>query len=93
MLYGSSKSSQLSKLGIDLVLNKNDKREIVRKGYDRIAGEYLADRLNFDHTEELQEFVKVLPENAKVLDVGCGAGVPVTRFLVNSGFDVTGVDF
>lgn len=74
-------------------MKKNDKMEIVRKGYDTIAGEYLADRLNFDHTEELQEFAKVLPENAKVLDVGCGAGVPVTRFLVNSGFHVTGVDF
>ena len=72
---------------------KNEKREIVRRGYDRIAGEYLADRHNFDHTGELQEFAKVLPENSKVLDVGCGAGVPVTRFLVNSGFDVTGVDF
>jgi ubiquinone/menaquinone biosynthesis C-methylase UbiE len=27
------------------------------------------------------------------LDVGCGAGVPVAQFLVDSGFDVTGIDF
>jgi ubiquinone/menaquinone biosynthesis C-methylase UbiE len=73
-------------------LTKNEK-EIVKKGYDKIADKYLADRANFDHTDELQEFSKMLPENARVLDVGCGAGVPVTRFLINSGFVVTGVDF
>jgi ubiquinone/menaquinone biosynthesis C-methylase UbiE len=27
------------------------------------------------------------------LDVGCGAGVPVAKTLVESGFDVTGLDF
>jgi cyclopropane fatty-acyl-phospholipid synthase-like methyltransferase len=33
------------------------------------------------------------PSNARVLDVGCGAGVPVTRALVSRGFRVTGLDF
>jgi ubiquinone/menaquinone biosynthesis C-methylase UbiE len=30
---------------------------------------------------------------AKVLDVGCGAGVPAARFLAKSGFAVIGIDF
>jgi ubiquinone/menaquinone biosynthesis C-methylase UbiE len=34
-----------------------------------------------------------LPRNAKVLDVGCGAGIPVAKFLVDSGFEVVGIDF
>jgi len=37
--------------------------------------------------------VSLLPRNAKVLDVGCGAGVPFIKFLVEYGCSVTGVDF
>ena len=70
-----------------------DKEENVRKGYDEIAGDYHASRSRFDHSKELREFAGLLPVNARVLDVGCGAGVPVARFLVESGFDVVGIDF
>jgi len=70
-----------------------DDESVVRKGYDAIAEEYHANRNRFDHWKELKEFAALLPKNAKVLDVGCGAGVPVARFLVESGFDVTGIDF
>ncbi len=71
----------------------SDKEKIVRKGYNRIAKEYQADRHIFDQREELETFASLLVKGATVLDVGCGAGVPVTRFLVESGFDVIGVDF
>jgi ubiquinone/menaquinone biosynthesis C-methylase UbiE len=70
-----------------------EKEEIVRKGYDKIAREYQADRHIFDNGKELEELASLLPRNSKVLDVGCGAGVPFVKFLVESGFDVTGVDF
>ena len=70
-----------------------DKESVVRNSYDKIAREYHASRSKFDHRRELKEFAALLPENAKVLDVGCGAGVPVDKFLVESGFDVTGIDF
>ena len=67
--------------------------EIVRRGYDKIAEKYQADRHVFHDTKQLEELTKLLPKNAKVLDAGCGAGVPYVRFLVESGFDVTGIDF
>ena len=70
-----------------------DNDSIVRKGYDGIAREYHASRSRFDHGKELQEFAGLLPVNARVADVGCGAGVPVVKFLVESGFDVVGIDF
>jgi len=70
-----------------------DKERIVRKGYDTIAEEYDASRSKFDHSKELNGFVALLPRNARVLDVGCGAGVPVAEFLVESGFRVVGIDF
>ena len=70
-----------------------EKEEFVRKGYNKIAKEYQANRHIFKNSKELEEFASSLSENAKILDVGCGAGVPVTKFLVECGFDVTGVDF
>jgi len=70
-----------------------DKEDTVRKGYDRIAKEYQAIRKVFDNSKELHEFANLLPRNAKVLDVGCGTGIPVSTFLIEAGFDVTGVDF
>lgn len=33
-----------------------------------------------------------LPPGAKVLDVGCGTGLPAARQLVDGGCDVTGID-
>lgn len=71
----------------------NEKERFVKKGYDKIAEEYQIDRQAFDHSEELTEFAGFLPKNGKVLDVGCGAGVPVAKFLVEAGFEVVGIDF
>ena len=70
-----------------------EKKEIVRKGYDEIAEKYQADRHIFHDTKELEELIGLLPRNARVLDVGSGAGVPYVKFLVESGFDTTGIDF
>ena len=36
--------------------------------------------------------MQLLPKGAKVLDAGCGAGVPIAQTLANHGFKVTGID-
>jgi ubiquinone/menaquinone biosynthesis C-methylase UbiE len=69
-------------------------KKIVREGYDAIAEKYLVAR-NESHpndVELLQELIQHLPRGARVLDAGCGSGVPVTRILSQS-FEVVGVDF
>ena len=71
----------------------NEKERLVKKGYDKIAETYQADRHTFDHSEELTKFAALLPKNGKVLDVGCGAGIPVAKFLAEAGFEVVGIDF
>jgi ubiquinone/menaquinone biosynthesis C-methylase UbiE len=70
-----------------------DFKQTVRIGYDKIAGDYLAGRTrNSMDIRLLDELIERLPLQAKVLDAGCGAGVPVTQILCQK-FKVTGVDF
>lgn len=40
----------------------------------------------------LDRFRALLPENAAVLDVGCGSGEPVGRYLADNGCAMTGID-
>ena len=68
-------------------------RETVREGYNTIAARYLAARSeDSEDIQLLQELVQRLPGGAEILDAGCGAGVPVARYL-SRFFNVTGVDF
>jgi len=70
-----------------------DDKLIVRNGYNAIAARYLTTRSEeSEDVQLLQELVERLPKGAKVLDAGCGAGVPVTIYL-SRFFDVTGIDF
>jgi ubiquinone/menaquinone biosynthesis C-methylase UbiE len=68
------------------------KEKIVEEGYNKIAQHYHEDRDNFDSLIELKKFTELLTPGAKVLDVGCGAGIPVTKYLVDEGFSVIGID-
>ncbi len=64
----------------------------VHRGYDAAAASYAAARDPFQNTEHLEWFRDLLPPPANVLDVGCGSGVPIDRYLVDHGYDVTGID-
>ena len=65
---------------------------IVEDGYDEIAQIYHEQRNRFKSHELLSRFSFLLPPGGHVLDAGCGAGVPVARFLVDAGFSLTGID-
>ena len=68
-------------------------KDIVRTGYNQIADRYLAERTaDSEDVRLLSDFVELLADGAKVLDAGCGAGIPISRLLAEH-FDVTGVDF
>jgi SAM-dependent methyltransferase len=70
-----------------------DFKKIVRAGYDAIAGQYLTSRTrDSEDVHLLGELIQRLPAGARVLDAGCGAGIPITRILSET-FAVTGVDF
>ena len=58
--------------------------------YDRLASAYAESRVGETHPE-LEWLLERLEDGSAVLDIGCGAGVPVTQLLAKR-FAVTGVD-
>lgn len=75
-------------------VNAMDPKQVVERGYDRIAEPYL-EWIHDSRVEERARYTSVLldglPAGAEVLDLGCGAGVPTTQALARR-FKVTGVD-
>lgn len=41
----------------------------------------------------LDPYINLLPPNGRVLDLGCGTGEPVSRYFLEQGFDVLGIDY
>ncbi|MBA2344960.1 MAG: methyltransferase domain-containing protein [Rubrobacter sp.] len=66
----------------------------VESGYDHMAEAYLSTKDPEDPVTlaALEEMSRNLPSGAAVLDLGCGAGIPATRWLIRRGYAVTGVD-
>jgi 2-polyprenyl-3-methyl-5-hydroxy-6-metoxy-1,4-benzoquinol methylase len=67
--------------------------EIVRSGYNRLGNRYTLEREKADNWKEVSAFTSQLPAGGKVLDAGSGTGIPIARHLVQSGFEVHGIDF
>jgi SAM-dependent methyltransferase len=73
---------------------RDPRKKIVASGYDRLADTYLewGRQVTVDPRERmLAAFMSRLPDGARVLDLGCGAGLPSTRALAKR-FQVVGVD-
>jgi SAM-dependent methyltransferase len=77
-------------------------RELVRRGYDAISLAYRSDDGIAAPTSAedvsryagwVTELAGLLRPEARVLDLGCGAGIPATRELAGHGLQVIGVDF
>lgn len=66
--------------------------EVMRRNYDQIADNYVAQRHQFKSLPHLFRFASLLPRGGTVLDIGCGGGVPVAAYLHGHGFGVTGID-
>jgi SAM-dependent methyltransferase len=70
------------------------RKRIVAAGYDRLGDRYerWASKAEGDPRDRmLAEFAQRLHDGARVLDLGCGSGVPSTKTLAQR-FDVVGVD-
>jgi len=73
------------------------RKALVRDAYDAIAGAWSEQRRSRGQDGRERSFfgpfLTRLPAAARVLDLGCGSGVPIMSTLIERGFSVTGVDF
>jgi cyclopropane fatty-acyl-phospholipid synthase-like methyltransferase len=68
--------------------------DIIARGYDQVADEYAAlesAEAPWPRLKRVRAFAADLPQGSRILDVGCGNGLPATRELALI-HEVTGVD-
>ena len=73
---------------------EKDPKTVVREGYDRASHAYRGDEFRYEgsgYAYWLSRLTPSLPAGARVLDLGCGSGIPVSRELARR-HEVTGVD-
>ncbi len=74
-------------------MNLPDPTELVQRGYDDLSHRYRGDHDDpGEYAPWLSHLRQQLPAQAKVLDLGCGCGIPVAKTLADNGHRVTGVD-
>ncbi|MHA1552755.1 MAG: class I SAM-dependent methyltransferase [Candidatus Heimdallarchaeaceae archaeon] len=69
-----------------------DKETLVQKGYDKLSENFHTFRTQFNNYKELRKFSKYLRTGGKILDAGCGVGIPVAQFFIANGFELYGID-
>jgi SAM-dependent methyltransferase len=61
--------------------------------YERHARAFDADRgRSLFEKAWLDRFAALLPADGSVLDIGCGSGEPIARYLIEHGFKLIGID-
>lgn len=70
-----------------------DNKDNVYKTYEKIA-DWFDQHRSRELFEKpwLDKAMALLPNGAKVLDLGCGMGEPMIPYFIEKGFEVTGVD-
>jgi len=64
-------------------------------GYEGVAATFINGRgrsIEGIGVSSVYKWVKTLPPNSTVLDLGCGTGLPITKVLVDAGLDVNAID-
>jgi trans-aconitate methyltransferase len=54
--------------------------------YDKLRGRDLCEK------SWLDRFAALLPPHGAIVDIGCGMGEPIARYLIEAGHPVTGID-
>lgn len=67
--------------------------DLIAAFYERNSAKFDSDRRKtFNERAWLDRFIQLLPKGGRILDLGCGAGEPVSRHLIDRGFMISGVD-
>jgi len=60
--------------------------------YDLIADWYASERIDQTGIPETIALASSIPPGSRILDIGCGNGIPITRALLRAGHLVIGLD-
>lgn len=63
-----------------------------KDSYNQIAKKWDIFRKSKEVDNCIINFSKLLPSEAKILDIGCGSGYPIDYYLINKNFRVIGID-
>lgn len=67
-------------------------KKINKESYQVTAQEFARNVNALAPTGSIEKFIKLLPSNAKIIDIGCGSGRDA-KLLTNLGATVLGIDF
>jgi ubiquinone/menaquinone biosynthesis C-methylase UbiE len=71
----------------------DDPKQVVRRGYDALSIRYdEATGADSKYQDWIDTLLTRLEPGSRILDVGCGSGVPIVRDLTAAGHRVIGVD-
>ena len=65
-------------------------RDVYRRRAERFDAE--RSKILFER-KWLERFENLLPEKAELLDLGCGSGEPISKYFIEKGFSLTGIDY
>ena len=60
--------------------------------YDEISDAWVAERKQSNVSRLIVALVEKMTRKGRVLDIGCGGGVPIASYLQQQGFEITGID-
>ena len=66
--------------------------DIIKNAYNKICDQWDKTRKNSPVNKCIEDFAEYLKPGSKILDAGCGTGFPISAYLSNRGFSVTGID-
>lgn len=61
-------------------------------GYDDEAESFIANRSSTIGVSIVRSWAQSLPAETKILEIGCGSGIPITKTLIQEGLEVCAVD-
>lgn len=68
--------------------------ELTRSTYEKHAAQFDIERHKVLVEQKwLDKFCSLCPDQAQLLDVGCGSAEPIAKYLIEKGYHLTGIDF
>ena len=74
-----------------LVITLKKILDLNKKAWDNLAETYDSRQIS-PISDTFKEFIGYLPEKSRVLDLGCGTGIPYAKYMADNWYRVTGID-